>query len=211
MNVDLVFVLDVSKSIGNNTNFQTVTQFARDVIQFLDIGLNDSLVGVILFARHANVHFHAQQHTSEAELVETIDSIIYDEIPLLNRTGTNIPEALDLLRTAGETDGALRLRENDLPKIVIFITDGRANTKDLTGNSREEDAKNTKDAAVRLRDSKIYDQIYAVGIKGNKEVNFEELYVIASDHSLVHYIDDFNQQQFDILQQNLKKAVCGHK
>jgi len=179
----------------------------------LDIGLNDSLVGVILFARHANVHFHAQQHTSEAELDAAINGIIYDEIPLPNRIGTNIPEALDLLITAGERGGALRLRRNDptKPKIVVFITDGRANTKDLTGNSREEDAINTENAAARLHESKIYNQIYAVGIKGNKEVNFKELDVIASDPSLVYIIDDFNQQLFEMLRQNLTNAVCGRK
>jgi len=57
-NVDLVLVLDVSLSIGNNTNFQTVIQFVSDVSQFLVFGLNDSLVRAILFAHHANVHFH---------------------------------------------------------------------------------------------------------------------------------------------------------
>ena len=212
MGVDLVFVLDVSISIGSNANFQTVTRFASDVSEFLEIGLNDSLVGLILFARHADVYFNVQEYSDETKLVASINSIIYDQIPRLNRTGTNIPEALDLLRTAGQNNGQLKLR-NDVtkPKIVVFVTDGRPNTRNLTGNSIEVDAQNTKDAAARLHESGIYDQIYAVGIRGNRGINFEELDFIASDPSLVYIIDDFNQQLFERLQQNFTNAVCERK
>ena len=94
----------------------------------------------------------------------------------------------------------------------MFITDGRYNTKDLIGNSisKKEDAQNTEDVAARLHESGIYDQVYAVGICGNKNINFVELEYIASDPSLVYIIDDFDEQQFEVLQQNLTKAVCGH-
>ena len=212
MEADLVFVLDVSISIGNDENFQTVTQFASDVSEFLDIGINDSLVGMMLFARHANVHFHVQEHTNEDDLIAAIDSIVYSEIPELDRTGTNIPEALDLLRTAGQSGGELVLRDDPTTaKIVIFVTDGRPNTKDLTGNSRKQDAQNTQDAAARLHESGIYDQVYAIGIRGNKNINFVELEYIASDPSLLYIIDDFDEQLFESLRQNLTNAVCERK
>ena len=207
-----MFVLDVSISIGNDENFRTVTQFASGVSQFLDIGLNDSLVGMMLFARHSNVHFHVQEYTNEDDLTEAIDNIVYSEIPELDRTGTNIPEALDLLRTAGRSGGELRLREDPTTaKIVVFVTDGRPNTKDLTGNSRQQDAQNTEDAAARLHESDVYDQVYAIGIRGNKNINFVELEYIASDLSLVYIIDDFDEQLFESLRQNLTNAVCERK
>ena len=207
-----MFVLDVSISIGNDENFRTVTQFASDMSRFLDIGLNDSLVGMMLFARHSNVHFHVQEHTNEDDLTEAIDNIVYSEIPELDRTGTNIPEALDLLRTAGRSGGELRLREDPTTaKIVVFVTDGRPNTKDLTGNSRQQDAQNTEDAAARLHESDVYDQVYAIGIRGNKNINFVELEYIASDPSLVYIIDDFDEQLFESLRQNLTNAVCERK
>ena len=212
MEADLVFVLDVSISIGNDENFQTVTQFASDVSEFLDIGINDSLVGMMLFARHANVHFHVQEHTNEDDLIAAIGSIVYSEISELDRTGTNIPEALDLLRTAGQSGGELVLRDDPTTtKIVIFVTDGRPNTKDLTGNSRKQDAQNTQDAAARLHESGIYDQVYAIGIRGNKNINFVELEYIASDPSLLYIIDNFDEQLFESLRQNLTNAVCERK
>ena len=67
--------------------------------RFLDIGWNNSLVGMILFARHANIHFHVKEHWSKTQLIADINEIVYDQIPELNRTGTNMPQALDLLRT----------------------------------------------------------------------------------------------------------------
>ena len=212
LEADIVFVLDVSKSIGNDENFRKVTKFASNMSRIFNIGLNDSLVGMMLFARHSNVHFHVQENTNEDDLTEAIDSIVYSEIPELDRTGTNIPEALDLLRTAGRSGGELRLRDDPTTaKIVVLVTDGRPNTKDLTGNSWQQDAQNTENAAARLHESDVYDQVYAIGIRGNKDINFVELEYIASDPSLVYIIDDFDEQLFESLRQNLTNAVCERK
>ena len=207
-----MFVLDVSLSIGNNENFQSLTQFASGMTRFLDISSNDSLVGMILFARHASVHFNVQDHLDKTQLIADINGIVYDRISELYRTGTNMPEALDVLRTAGQSGGELRLRQDVAKsKIVVFITDGRPNTKDLTGNSRKEDAQNTEDAAARLHESDIYNQVYAIGIQGTRKVNFVELEYVASDPSLVYIIDDFSGQLFEVLRQNITKAICGRK
>ena len=169
-------------------------------------------MGKILFARHANISFHVQEHTNEDDLTAAIDSIVYSEIPKLDRTGTNIPEALDLLRTAGQSGGELMFRDDDsVTKVAVFITDGRPNTKDLTGNTQQEDSQNTEDAAARLHESGIYDQIYAIGIEGNRNINFRELEFIASDPSLVFILQDFDVDLFEELQRNLTNIVCRRK
>ena len=212
MNADFVYVLDVSISIGDDANFQEVTNFVSALGQVLDIGLNDNLAGVILFARHADIVFDVQEHTNAADFSTAVTSIIYSDIPLLNRTGTNIPEALDLLRTAGRRGGALRFRDDpDIPKIAVFLTDGRPNTKDLTGNSKKDDSINTQNAAARLHESGIYDQIYGIGIQGTRKINFDDLEFIASDPGLVFVIDDFDEQLFEELRRNLTVSICRRK
>ena len=212
MNADLVYVLDVSISIGDDANFQEVTSFVGGLGQVFDIGLNDNLAGVILFARHANIEFDVQEHTSAADFATAVTNIIYSDIPRLNRTGTNIPEALDLLRTAGRRGGALRFRDDpNIPKIAVFLTDGRPNTRHLTGNSKQQDVINTENAAARLHESGIYDQIYGIGIQGTKEINFVELGFIASDPGLVFVIDDFDEQLFQELRRNLSVSICRRK
>ena len=93
--------------------------------------------------------------------------------------------------------------------MVIFITDGRANTKLLTNNTRQEDAVNTDNAARLLHHSDVYDVIYAVGIgRENKGVNRTQLEVIASDRTLVSMLDDFTSTYFDELQQDLTGLIC---
>ena len=212
LTTDIIFVCDVSLSIGNDANFNVVRNFVRSISNFVTIGPNDNLVGKILFARHANITFHVQEHTNAEDLTAAIDSIVYSEIPELDQTGTNIPEALDLLRTAGRPGGELRFRDDpNVNRVAVLITDGRPNTKDLTGNSQKEDAQNTENAAARLHESGIYDQIYAIGIQGNKNINFRELEFIASDPSLVIIVQDFDAEQFEELETNLTNLVCGRK
>ena len=212
MKTDFVFVCDVSLTIGNDANFNVIKNFVRAISNSLTIGLNDNLVGIILFARHANISFHAQEYTNSEDLNAAIDSIVYSEIPELDRTGTNIPEALDLLRTAGRPGGELRFRDElDVTRAAVFITDGRTNTRDLTGNSRIVDAQNTNDAAARLHESGIYDQIYAIAIARNKKTNFMELEFITSDPSLVFLIQDITIDLFEEILRNLTNLACGCK
>ena len=128
--IDCVYVLDVSLSIQNETNFgfmiDLVIQSARQSV----IGENDVLFSLILFARQANIIFNISQHTNSADLITAINQISYFDTPELNRTGTNIPEALDLVREAGQ-DGRLGLRPDAVYRHVVFITDGRPNTINL--------------------------------------------------------------------------------
>ena len=209
---DFVFLSDVSLSIDNDENFDVIKNFINSIGNFLEISPKDNLVGQILFARHANVNFSVQEHTNVDSLTRAVDSIVYSEIPELDRTGTNIPEALDLLRTAGRSGGELRLRDDDsVAKVAVFITDGRPNTKDLNGDSNRVASQKTEDAAARLHESGIYDQVYAIGIRGNKDINFRELAFIASDPSLVFIVQDFDAELFEELQRDLTNIFCTGK
>ena len=209
--VDFVFILDNSKSIKNDGNFGFMKKLVIQFAEVVDFGVENALFSVVTFARHAWINFPITEHITRADLIKTVNQTSYFDLPELNRTGTNMREVLDLLITAGESDGGLKLRGPEVPKIAIFITDGRPNTKDLTGNTLQEDSIETHNAAARLHESGIFNQIYAAGIKGQKDINFEELAFIASDPGLIFLIQDFNLQLFRQLQSYLITAICGRK
>ena len=75
----------------------------------LDIGIRRSLAGVILFNSNASVHFPVTQYTTASTLLPAINP----GLPY-NGGSTNTAAALDLLRTAGQTGGALQLRSEHL-------------------------------------------------------------------------------------------------
>ena len=219
--LDIVFVLDVSISIGGgrndslgDQNFANVTTFVNEFIRHVRIGPNDSLVGVILFAQRAVVNISLSNYTRKDDLVNAISNLVYSKITNPSHEGTNTPHALNLLRTAGKNGGELKLRDDpSTTKIVIFVTDGRANRRPITRDpNRDMDAIDTEIAAEQLHDSRIYDQIYAVGIRGDdRDTNETQLEAIATDRSLVYNITGFNQQVFEELRENLTRLVCRRK
>ena len=216
---DIIFVVDISKSIGKgkqsdaDLNFREVKRFIANVVDFLSIGPNSSLVGVVEFARWADITFSVSNYTNRHDLLDAINDLEYGDINNDRHETTNTPDALDLLRFEGREGGELRLRyDSTIPHIVVFITDGRANTKKRTGNTQHRDAVNTENAAGFLHESNVYNQIYAVGIKGkNDDINETQLGVIASDPTLAFILDDFNTQLLINLRQDLIRIVCGRK
>ena len=221
--VDCVFVLDNSISIENDTNFGLIRGLVIQITQQLTIGLDNSLVSVIIFARHAAINFTLTEHTTRTELIDAINQISYFDLPELSRTGTNIPDALNLLRTGGQ-DGSIGLRGNANFSHVIFITDGRANTIDLeeerTGmnlrgqprrDHRRQDEANTLEAAERLHDAGIYNETFAIGIRGTHDINLEELEAIASRPEFVFEIEDFTPEAFQAVALQLVDEICTRK
>ena len=69
-------------------------------------------MGVVLFARDAWINFDLQQYLVQSDLIEAIDRIVYSNKSKLNHTGTNTPAVLQLLGTAGQRGGPLRLRHD---------------------------------------------------------------------------------------------------
>ena len=220
--VDSVYVLDVSLSIENDANFGLMRDLVIQSAQQLVIGEDDVLFSLILFARHANIIFNTSQYTNRDDLIEAIDNIHYLDTPELNRTGTNIAEALDLVREAGQ-DGRLGLRPDATSRNVIFITDGRSNTIMLTeaqtgmriiGSSpREEhlrqDEQNSIEAAMRLSASGIYDNTFAIGITAKHNISLVELNSIASRPGFVFEIEHFTAKAFQEVVQLLSEEICA--
>ena len=218
---DCVFVLDNSISIEDDVNFGLITSVITRIADLVNVGEGDTevLFSVIRFARHASISFPISQHTNRADLTEAVNQLSYFNFSRLDRTGTNIPEALDLLREGGQ-DGRIGLR-NGSYRHAIFITDGRPNTRDLEEArlgrplSRREarehriiDERNSIAAARRLHASGVYNDVFAIGIRAQRDINFVELDAIASRPEFRFEIQDFSQDAFEAVIQLLNEDFC---
>ena len=177
--------------------------FVKNTADVININLNDSLAAVVLFASNAWIRFSLTEHTNKNNFQQAVDDIKYDKV---KKIGTNVPDTLDLLRTAGQ-DGRLALR-NGTVKVAVLITDGKPRLKHLNiSNSQAKE--DTKKAATRLHNSGIYDQVYSVGI-GNRVIS-TVLKDIANPPSLVFPIMGFNATLFQELTKSFTLSFCNGK
>ena len=201
--LDVVFVLDTSISVKTEQNFGIMRNFVKNTAEAININLNDSLAAVVLFGDIAWIRFPLTEYTDMNSFRKAVDSIQFEEV---KRIGTNTPDALNLLRIAGQ-DGRLGLR-NDTLKLVVFITDGRPHLNHLN-ISRGQAIADTQEAATKLHDSGVYDQVYSVGIEGKRRSIGRVLNYIANPPSLVYHITGFNATLFQQLTQNFTLSFCN--
>ena len=206
--MDGVFVLDISISIKNDDNFNLIKNFVTTTFPAVSISEECSRAAVILFARDAVIRFDLNEYTNVTSLTNAVNEIVYSEIDREIRTGTNTPSALDLLRIAG-LDGRLGLRDGFV-HIGVVITDGRPNLNHLPSIPKSKARELTETAGNRLHEAKIYDQIYAIGIKGNKKLG-DTLKYIADPEELVFSIDEFNEELFAELRRNISRQFCDRE
>ena len=185
--IDLVFVVDGSRSIQTE-RFPLIRQLTAHIAGSLNIGSDDSRVGVIIFDRSSRIHFNLLQHTDRATLLPALNP----GLPYDRRLGTDTAEALNLLLDSAQ-DGRLGIRP-DRPHVAIVITDGRAtNLRSVLAN-----------AINRLHAANLF-QVYAIGV-GNS-IDTSELKEIASDPSFV-FTESFDSTGIQQLQQDLSQELC---
>ena len=205
--MDGMFILDVSISIKDEANFGLMKDLVSGTLQLVNINPNCSRAAVILFARDAWVRFTLNDYLDEESFQNALNQIRYDDISDYNHTGTNTPAALNLMRTAAK-DGTLGMR-NNMAHIAVFITDGRPNIKHLN-ISNDMAIEHTETAANELHRSGIYNQVYAVGIEGNKPIG-KTLDLIAEPSSLVFPIERFDADLFEELGRNITLQFCNRE
>ena len=205
--MDGVFVLDVSISIKDDDNFNLMKDFVTRTFSVVNISEECSHAAVILFARDAVLRFDLNEYTDVTSLTNAVNEIVYSEIDEETRTGTNTPAALDFMRIAA-LDGRLGLRDGFV-HIGVVITDGRPNLKH-EGISKDEADELTETAGNRLHEAKIYDQIYAIGIEGNKPLG-DTLGFIADPEQLVFPIAGFDEELFIELGRNISREFCNRE
>lgn len=155
---DLAFIMD-SSSVSEG-NFQETKSFVWDVITNFEISHNDTRVGVIRYSTRASVMFDFQFSADNNILLlkETFDNIQ----PAEGETKTERALQLALTDLFSAEGGS---RPEDVPKILVVITNGRS-----------ESALAVARASMALKENHV--TIVSVGI--GEEVDIEELLSMAS-------------------------------
>ena len=163
--------------------------FVANVVRNLNIGPDDSRVGVVRYSGSASVQFSLNTHMTNASLLQAIATIPY------TGGGTNTAYAILTCIQQFNTFYGARPRSSGIPRIAIVVTDGRSNSQASTI------------AAAKLAHSANI-LSYAVGIGFN--VDMTELAAIASDpdSQYVHSLSSFSTSGLRSLQETLNEQAC---
>ena len=157
-----------------------------NVTNFLAIGPDDSLVGVITFSNVAHLSFNLTNHSSTATLIPALRDLTF-----LGST-THTDDALQVLLATAQ-NGSMGLRDGRA-HVAVVVTDGMSTEPD-----------NTIAAARDLHAAGIY-EVYAAGL-GNADI--DELNNISSDPSLVFNSNQFNLETINQLTDTIAETICN--
>ena len=188
--IDLIFVLDSSKSVGR-TNFGKTKDFVEGVVDAFEIGSDRTRVGVIQYSSNVNFVFHLDAYMDKTLLKQAIRNIGYIG------SGTRTVDALETMESEGFVveNGARRASEG-LPRVAIVITDGQS-----------QGAAVVVVPADRARAKGV--TIFAIGVTSN--VNNDELNAIANEpkETYIFHVSNFNA--IASISASLEDTTCNRK
>lgn len=155
--VDIVFVMDNSGSIGNN-NFEIEKKFVSSLVENYGVPPPKTRVAVVSYSSHVKLEFNFHQCQSKNAFRQEVAKISY--VGRMTATGKALKYVQNRL-IFNQTAGA---RKN-VAKVILVLTDGFSN-RGVTPS----------DPATSLKNSEV--TIFVVGITQN--TNIKELNSIAS-------------------------------
>uniref|UniRef100_A0A8C7LYK3 VWFA domain-containing protein n=1 Tax=Oncorhynchus mykiss TaxID=8022 RepID=A0A8C7LYK3_ONCMY len=183
--MDLVFVIDGSKSLGP-ANFELVKQFVNGIVDSLDVSGTGTHVGLLQYSSKVRTEFILGQYTSGRDINRAVLQMQY--MGRGSMTGAALRHMFEYSFSAKE--GA----RPDIPRVSIVFTDGRSQ------DDVSKWASKAKDAGIT---------IYALGV--GKAIE-EELREIASepDDKHLYYAEDFSNmgEITDKLKSRMCKDMC---
>ncbi|XP_056142932.1 matrilin-2-like [Lampris incognitus] len=182
--MDLVFVIDGSKSLGL-ANFELVKQFVSSIVDSLDISSRGTHVGLLQYSSKVRTEFTLRQYSTAREIHTAVSRMQY--MGKGSMTGSALRHMFEHSFSAKEGARA------NVPRVSIVFTDGRSQ------DDVSEWANRAKAAGVT---------IYALGV--GKAIE-EELREIASepDDKHLYYTEDF--EKMGEITNKLKSQICTDK
>ncbi|XP_075925878.1 collagen alpha-3(VI) chain isoform X4 [Petromyzon marinus] len=166
---DIVFLIDGSWSIGN-INFQQMRSFLYTLVEGLDVAPDKVRVGMAQYSGDARTEFLMNTFADKASLLNYLKTLPYKG----GNTKTGL--GIEFLMQNHLTEAAGSRRAQNVPQVVIIITDGKSQD-DVAG------------PAVKMRNMGA--SVYAIGIK---DADISELGQMASSPAskFVYNVDDFS-------------------
>ncbi|KAK3084582.1 hypothetical protein FSP39_015804 [Pinctada imbricata] len=195
---DLVFVLDVSNSIGSRANFEKGLQFVNKIIDLYEIGEDLTRVGVATFAEDAELRFKLNQFKTKNDIMNALNQIPYPvkgkgEATLIYR-GLNMAKSTLLSSKNGARD--------NVPDIVVVITDGETRPRYIQQEVGK--AKTQKEASM-LR--KMGAAVFAIGVSDN--VDKDELTgMVGGKGERYLKADTYEELNTEIFFKDIKYKLC---
>ncbi|XP_014703258.2 matrilin-2 isoform X3 [Equus asinus] len=182
--IDLVFVIDGSKSLGEE-NFEIVKQFVTGIIDSLAISPKAARVGLLQYSTQVRTEFTLRNFGSAKDMNKAVAHMKY--MGKGSMTGLALKHMFE--RSFTQVEGARPLSAR-VPRVAIVFTDGRAQ------DDVSEWASKAKANGITM---------YAVGV--GKAIE-EELQEIASEPTDKHlfYAEDFSTM--GEINEKLKKGIC---
>ncbi|XP_054882654.1 matrilin-2-like, partial [Poeciliopsis prolifica] len=179
--MDLVFVIDGSKSLGP-ANFELVKQFVNSIVDSLEVSRMATRVGLIQFSTKVRTEFSLGQHAAARDVKRAVSQMRY--MGRGSMTGSALRHMFQF--SFSEKEGA-RL---NVPRVCVVFTDGRSQD-------------DVSEWASRAKTSGV--TIYALGV--GKAIE-QELREIASEPPEMHlyYAEDF--EKMGEITKKLKSRMC---
>ncbi|KAJ7337990.1 hypothetical protein JRQ81_010516 [Phrynocephalus forsythii] len=189
--VDVMFVIDGSKSLGEN-NFEIVKEFVLGLLDSLTISPKAARVGLLQYSTQVRTEFTLKQFSTAKDMKKAVSQMKY--MGKGSMTGLALKHMAE--RSFTEAEGARRFSAK-VPRVSVVFTDGRSQ------DEVSEWASKAKKRGITM---------YAVGI-GKAIV--EELKEIASDPPDKHLFYAENFSAMGEITEKLQKRICegleGHQ
>uniref|UniRef100_I3KHW4 Matrilin 2 n=1 Tax=Oreochromis niloticus TaxID=8128 RepID=I3KHW4_ORENI len=180
--MDLVFVIDGSKSLGPN-NFELVKQFVNSIVDSLDISKTGTHVGLLQYSTKVHTEFTLGQYSTAQHIKSAVNRMQY-----MGRGSMTGSALRHMFESSFSTKEGARF---NIPRVSIVFTDGRSQD-------------DVSEWATKAKNSGI--TIYALGV--GKAIE-QELREIASepDEKHLYYAEDF--EKMAEITKKLKSRICA--
>lgn len=182
LNIDLVFVLDESGSIGD-ANFQNVKVFVHNFTENLLSDMTMNRVGVITFSSREQLYIALNSSIEKDNLLANISNLPYD-----HGGQTRTALGLELMRQQDWRNEVSVLR------LAIVLTDGQSSNKTAT-----------LIAAQEVHDHEPPIVVYAIGVG---DTDPEELQKIASGEEFFIHLNSFDENVLDTIRDSYSYQIC---